>query len=124
MAGRYITVGDAPVERWHVDRLTVPEDIDAQVGWRAVRAKLLAHEGRLGEAEDLARQAAELCAGTEELELRAKALANLAEVMQLSGRRQESRTALEEALRLHERKGNLPAAATIRRRLEELSRLD
>jgi hypothetical protein len=44
--------------------------------------------------------------------------------MQLSGRRQESRTALEEALRLHERKGNLPAAATIRRRLEELSRLD
>jgi class 3 adenylate cyclase/tetratricopeptide (TPR) repeat protein len=110
-------------ERWQADRLTVPEDIDAQVGWRAVRAKLLAQEGRFDEAEALARDAKERCAGTEELELRAKSLATVAEVARLAGRPEES-TALGEALRLHERKGNLPAAERIRRRLEELPSAD
>ena len=105
-------------ERWAADRLTVPEDLDAQVGWRAVRAKLLAHRGRLGEAEALAREADALCAGTEDLELRAKALADLAEVLRLAGRLEESRAALGDALRLHERKGNVPAAARDRRREE------
>ena len=107
-------------ERWQADRLTVPEDLDAQVGWRAVRAKLLAQGGHLDEAEALAREADALCAGTEELELRARALADLAEVLRLAVRPEESRTVLEEALRLHERKGNLPAAERVRRRLDDL----
>jgi class 3 adenylate cyclase/tetratricopeptide (TPR) repeat protein len=107
-------------ERWRADRLTVPEDLDAQVGWRAVRAKLLAQQGWLGEAEALAREADALCAGTEELELRARALADLADVLRLAGRPHESRVALEEAGRLHERKGNLPAAERVRRRLDDL----
>jgi hypothetical protein len=38
-------------ERWRPERLTVPEDVDAQVGWRRVRAKLLARRGDLEEAE-------------------------------------------------------------------------
>ncbi|HEX6723994.1 MAG TPA: AAA family ATPase, partial [Gaiella sp.] len=107
-------------ERWQADRLTAPEDIDAQVGWRAVRAKLLAHQGRFGEAEALAREADALCAGTEDLELHARALADLAVVLRLAGRPHDSRAALEEALRLHERKGNVPAAARARLRLDEL----
>src|SRR5207253_5956880 len=37
-------------ERWRPERLTVPEDVDAQVGWRGVRAKLLARRGDLEEA--------------------------------------------------------------------------
>jgi tetratricopeptide (TPR) repeat protein len=109
----------ALAERWRADDLTVPEDVDAQVGWRAIRGKLLAHEGRLGEGEALTREADALCAGTEDLELRAKALADLAEVLRLAARPHEAREALEEALRLHERKGNRPAAERIRRRLDD-----
>ena len=108
-------------ERWRADDLTVPEDVDAQVGWRAIRGKLLAHEGRLEEAEALTREAEALCAGTEDLELRAKAVADLAEVLRLAARPEEARAALEEALRLHECKGNLPAAERIRRRLDDLT---
>jgi tetratricopeptide (TPR) repeat protein len=111
-------------DRWRADRLTAAEDIDAQVGWRAVRAKLLAHAGHLAEAEALAREADALSAGAEELELRAKALGDLAEVLRLAGRPPESRVALEEAVRLHERKGNLPAAERVRRRLDDLAGLD
>lgn len=107
-------------DRWRADRLTAAEDLDAQVGWRAMRAKLLAHAGHLAEAEALAREADALCAGTEDLELRARALADLAEVLCLAGRPQESGAVLEEALRLHERKGNLPASERVRRRLVDL----
>jgi len=107
-------------DRWRADRLTAAEDLDAQVGWRAMRAKLLAHAGHLAEAEALAREADALCAGTEDLELRARALADLADVLRLAGRPHESRVALEEAGQLHERKGNLPAAERVRRRLDDL----
>jgi class 3 adenylate cyclase/tetratricopeptide (TPR) repeat protein len=107
-------------ERWRPDRLTVPEDMDAQVGWRSVRAKLLARQGDIGEAEALAREATALAAGTEDLELRAKAVTDLAEVLRLAGRAQESTAALQEALHLHERKGNVSAAAELRARLAGL----
>jgi hypothetical protein len=107
-------------ERWRPDRLTVPEDMDAQVGWRSVRAKLLARQGDIGEAEALAREATARAAGTEDLELRAKAVTDLAEVLRLAGRAQESAAALHEALHLHERKGNVPAAADLRARMAGL----
>jgi class 3 adenylate cyclase/tetratricopeptide (TPR) repeat protein len=107
-------------ERWHPDRLTVPEDMDAQVGWRCVRAKLLARQGDLAEAEALAHEATALAAGSEDLELRAKASTDLADVLRLAGRAQESTAALQEALHLHERKGNAPAAAELRARLAGL----
>jgi class 3 adenylate cyclase/tetratricopeptide (TPR) repeat protein len=108
-------------ERWRPDRLTAPEDVDAQVGWRAVRAKLLARRGDLADAEALAREASALAARTEDIELRAKALGDLAEVLGLAGRVGESTAALTEALRLHERKGNVPAAAALQTRLAALS---
>jgi class 3 adenylate cyclase/tetratricopeptide (TPR) repeat protein len=108
-------------ERWRPDRLTAPEDVDAPVGWRAVRAKLLARRGDLADAEALAREASALAARTEDIELRAKALGDLAEVLGLAGRVGESTAALTEALRLHERKGNVPAAAALQTRLAALS---
>jgi tetratricopeptide (TPR) repeat protein len=108
-------------ERWRPDRLTAPEDVDAQVGWRAVRAKLLARRGDLADAEALAREASALAARTEDIELRATALGDLAEVLGLAGRVGESTAALTEALRLHERKGNVPAAAALQTRLAALS---
>ncbi len=44
-------------ERWRPERLTVPEDADAQAGWRRVRAKVLARMGDFDEAERLGREA-------------------------------------------------------------------
>jgi class 3 adenylate cyclase/tetratricopeptide (TPR) repeat protein len=100
-------------ERWRPDRLTVPQDVDAQVAWRRVRAKLLARTGELEEAERLAREGIALVAPADHLELRARTVADLGEVLRLAGRPQESRQAFEEAVALFEAKGNVVAASRL-----------
>jgi tetratricopeptide (TPR) repeat protein len=107
-------------ERWRADRLTVPEDVDAQTQWRRVRAKVLAQRGELAEAERLGREAVAIASGTADiLDLRAEALASLGEVLRLADRPQESRAALDEAIRLYENKGNVVGAGHIRGLLAE-----
>jgi tetratricopeptide (TPR) repeat protein len=101
-------------ERWHPDRLTVPEDVDAQVAWRAVRAKLLARRGEVAEAESLAREAVAQASSTDDIQLRAEALTALAEVLRIAGSSGQAEAALGEAIAFYERKGNLVAAATVR----------
>ncbi len=81
-------------ERWPPERLTVPEDADAQVGWRRVRAKLLARRGDFEEAERLGREATAIASGTDYLDLHAQALADLAEVLRLAGKPEESAAAV------------------------------
>lgn len=98
-------------ERWTPERLTVPEDADAQVGWRRVRAKLLARRGDFEDAERLGREATAIASDTDFLDLHAHALADLAEVLRLAGKREESAAAVQEAARLYERKGNIAAIA-------------
>jgi class 3 adenylate cyclase/tetratricopeptide (TPR) repeat protein len=100
-------------ERWSVERLAVPEDADAQIAGRSVRAKLLARLGDLEEAERLARDATERAARTDYLDLRAKTVAELAEVLRLAGRTEEAAAAVQDAIRLYEQKGNLAAAARL-----------
>jgi tetratricopeptide (TPR) repeat protein len=100
-------------ERWRPERLTVPEDADAQAGWRRVRAKVMARRGELEEAERLAREAVEIASRTDFLDDHADALADLGEVLRLSGRGEESAAARQEALRLYEQKGNIAAAARL-----------
>jgi class 3 adenylate cyclase/tetratricopeptide (TPR) repeat protein len=102
------------VERWPADRLTVPEDVDAHVGWRRVRARLLARRGDLEEAERLAREATQLAAPTDYIDVHGRACADLADVLRLAGRPDEAATALDEAIRLFEQKGNLASAASAR----------
>jgi tetratricopeptide (TPR) repeat protein len=108
-------------ERWRPERLTVPEDVDAQVGWRRVRAKLLARRGDLEEAERLARDAAAIAGRTDYLDHRAQAIADLAEVLRVAGRPKESASALEEAIRLYEAKGNVVVAERLSSLLAEPS---
>jgi tetratricopeptide (TPR) repeat protein len=98
-------------------RWTLADDTDAQVGLLRVRANLLAHQGDLAEAERLAREATELAAQTDYLNHHAKALADLADVLELVGRREEAGAAVEKALALYERKGNLVMAERTRERL-------
>jgi len=95
-------------------RWTVWEDVEAQIGLRRVRAKLLAQQGDLAAAERLARDATELAARTDHLDLHAKALADLAEVLRLAGRPRESAAAVHEAIRLYEQKGNVAAAVKLK----------
>ncbi len=94
-----------------VERVAVPDDAEAEIGWRRVRAKVLARRGDLEEAERLAQEATTLAARTDFLILRAQAVADLAEVLRLAGRQEESRASLEEAVRLFEQKGNVAGAA-------------
>jgi tetratricopeptide (TPR) repeat protein len=101
-------------ERWRPERLTVPEDADAHSGWRRVRAKALAHTGETGEAESLGREAVAIVARTDYLDAHATAVADLGEVLRLGGEAEGSASAIEEAIRLYERKGNVAAAGRLR----------
>jgi class 3 adenylate cyclase/tetratricopeptide (TPR) repeat protein len=109
----------ALTERWRPELLTVPEDADAQIGWRRVRAKALARRGELDEAERLGREAVTIASATDYLDARAQATADLAEVLRLAGRSHESAAACEEALTLYEAKGNIVAAGRLRSLLAE-----
>jgi tetratricopeptide (TPR) repeat protein len=96
---------------------TLVDDTEAQMGLLRVRANLLALEGELEEAERLACEGLELASQTDYLNDHAKALADLADVLELAGRREEAAAALEQALELYERKGNLVMAERTRARL-------
>jgi tetratricopeptide (TPR) repeat protein len=112
----------ALTDRWQVDRLTVPEDVDAQAGWRRVRAKALARTGGFDEAERLAREAVAILSDTDYINAHADAVAGLGEVLLHAGRGSEAATTVREAIRLYELKGNLASASALRGRLAESSR--
>ena len=96
------------------EEAAAPDDLSAHVQWRAARAKVLARAGTTEEAERLAREAVRLAAETDFLGLHGDALVDLAEVLVLAGRTRESVPALEDAVRLYERKGNVVSAERAR----------
>jgi tetratricopeptide (TPR) repeat protein len=93
---------------------TAPDDLSPGVQWRAVRAKLLAGQGDLEQAEALAREAVALAAETDFLVLRGDALMDLAEVLRAAGRETDAVPFVEQALELYEQKGNVVAAERAR----------
>ena len=99
------------------ERASIEGDIDAQVHWRRVRAKILAHRGELDEAVRLATEAADLARPTDDLDKRGRALMDLAEVLRLAGRSEESVAAAREAVDAFERKGNVVMTTAARRLL-------
>jgi tetratricopeptide (TPR) repeat protein len=100
---------------WSLD-----DDVEAQMSLRRVRANLLAHQGDLKEAERLAREAVELGARTDYLNGHANALTSLAGILELAGKREQAAAAMEQALALYDRKGNLVMAERTRERLTDL----
>jgi tetratricopeptide (TPR) repeat protein len=96
------------------------DDLDAQIGWRRSRAKLLAQRGEFESAEQLAREAVEVSGRTDFLDVHARAIEDLAEVLRLAGRPHESVPELEHAIRLHQQKGNIVSTARAQRLLESL----
>jgi tetratricopeptide (TPR) repeat protein len=90
-----------------------PDDVLSQALWRTARAKILARRGELDRAEELAREAVAFAEPTDLLGTRADALVDLAEVLRLGGRREESLAALRQASELYERKGNVTSLARV-----------
>ena len=95
------------------------EDVSAQVESRAVRAKLIAAEGRLEEAYALAAEAVRLAERTDFLKLHADALMDLGEVLGGGRRSEEAGAAVEAALELYLRKGDIVSSDRARARLGE-----
>ncbi len=89
------------------ERLSIEDDMDAQVHWRRVRAKVLARGGRLDEALALATGAADMARRSDDLDKRGQALLDLAEVLGRAGRSREASAAIREAVDAFQRKGNL-----------------
>jgi tetratricopeptide (TPR) repeat protein len=95
-------------------------DVTTQALWRQAQALVEAARGRLAEADSLAREAVALMERTDSLSWQGDALGDLAEVLELYGRRDEAAAALEQALERYERKKNLAMVAQVRPKLEAL----
>jgi class 3 adenylate cyclase/tetratricopeptide (TPR) repeat protein len=86
------------------------DDFASQTIWRGVRAKALARQGKLEEAETLAREAVAITRPSDWLTMRGDSLIDLAEVLRLADRRAEAAAAGKEALTLYEQKGDIVSA--------------
>jgi tetratricopeptide (TPR) repeat protein len=91
-----------------------PEDFLSQMLWRALRAKVLSERGATSEAETLGRDAVEVGRKTDSIDMQGDVAMDLSEVLSRAGRAREAREAVEEAIRLYERKGNVTSAARAR----------
>jgi class 3 adenylate cyclase/tetratricopeptide (TPR) repeat protein len=96
------------------------EDVITQTLARQAQAKVLARRGEHAEAETVARDALVRIEETDGLIFRGDALRDLAEVLELAGRREEAAAALREAVILYEQKGATALVAKSRERLAAL----
>ncbi|HEY2209083.1 MAG TPA: adenylate/guanylate cyclase domain-containing protein [Gaiellaceae bacterium] len=96
------------------------DDLTTQIIWREVAARVKANRGDHAEAESLAREAIELAAQTDCPGLQGDAHCDLAEVLEVAGRRADAVAALRVALDRYERKEMLPLARRVRERLAAL----
>jgi hypothetical protein len=87
------------------------DDIATQIRLQSAVAKILAGRGNTRDAEALGLRAVRLSEQTDALNLRARALMGLAEVVRLGDRVADASTLVAEARHLYEKKGNTVAAA-------------
>jgi tetratricopeptide (TPR) repeat protein len=96
------------------------DDLDAQPTWRAALARTLARRGEYADAERLAHEALDLLEPTDFVGLKADAFDALADVHRSAGQVDDAVAAVEQALALHEQKGNVVSAERSRSVLNEL----
>jgi tetratricopeptide (TPR) repeat protein len=103
-------------ERWtQVSReSTDREDLHAQASWRCIASRLAARRGDIEVALRLIDEANEILAQGDGLNQQAKLQLDLAEVLRLAGREEESLDGVQRAVHLYERKGNTAAAEQAR----------
>jgi tetratricopeptide (TPR) repeat protein len=90
------------------------DDLSAQIAWRTVRARLLASGGEIVEARRISGEAVELASGMDWLSDHAEALLSRGEVLRMAGETGSAAQAMQEAIALHERKGNVIGAQRAR----------
>ncbi|MGH2997348.1 MAG: hypothetical protein ACRDM9_13615, partial [Gaiellaceae bacterium] len=100
------------------EELCASDDVEHEAHLALLGARLGAARGQLDEAEVAARKAVEVALGIGFLEWAADAWLVLAEIHRARGEKEE-RSAVEEALRLYEEKGNLVGARRARAFLED-----
>ena len=86
------------------------DDIDAALSIKPIRARILARQGAIHEAEQLANDALTLAASTDAVGRQADSFLALGRVRMLAGRVDEALDALQSARHLYERKGNVVSA--------------
>ena len=96
------------------EHLSLEGDMDAEVGWRRVRSKILAQQGHLPEGVRLATEAVDLARRTDYIDIRGMACLDLAEVLLRAGQGDQAKLALQEAVEMFELKGNVVMAARAR----------
>jgi tetratricopeptide (TPR) repeat protein len=82
-------------------------DIDPQIRWRRVRAKVRARQGAFEEAEQLAREAVALALRTQLRNATADSLLDLGEVLLIRGQASVALQHVETAIKLYAEKGNV-----------------
>jgi tetratricopeptide (TPR) repeat protein len=95
-------------------------DLEPQIAWRCVRARVLASQGISEEAEELARSALSLVESTDFVSLQADVLVDVATVLAQADRRDDARAALRDALDRYRRKQDLAWGRLAAVRLAEL----
>jgi class 3 adenylate cyclase/tetratricopeptide (TPR) repeat protein len=114
---------DEAEEMTRTCELLAPDhQLDAQIKWRAIRAVVLARRGEPEQAEELAREAIGLADDSDQVDSRAEAHVDLAEVLRLGGRRREAARELELAVWLYKEKGNDVAERNVRMLLNSILR--
>ncbi len=96
------------------EELAASDDLLTQVVWRSARARIVAGEGRIDEADELALDAVTISESTDFLNIRAGALIDLAQIRLQAGRLEEASSAAAQGLALYEQKGNRVAARKTR----------
>ena len=96
------------------------DDLDAQPRWRAARARILSAKGAHEEAVQVAREAVALVEPIDLLPLKALVYDAFGDAHAGAGHIDEGAGALEQAIALHEQKGNVVSAARSRTALDHL----
>ena len=97
-----------------------PYDLEWQIKRRQIMAKTLSQRGQWQSGKNLADEAVDLSRRTDFLNIRGDALVDLADICRLGDDLPSAVSALEEAIRLYARKGNVVSAAKARKLLEEV----
>jgi tetratricopeptide (TPR) repeat protein len=115
----YVQGKDEEADHWvEVCRETAStDDLEAQADWRCIKGKVLARQGRLEEAVPLVREGLAFAQRADEIDHIADAWADVFRVLRMAGLPEEAADAAREAIATYERKGNLAAAANVRREL-------
>jgi class 3 adenylate cyclase/tetratricopeptide (TPR) repeat protein len=96
------------------------DDVASQVLWRSARSRVLAGGRAVSEAESLAREAVALVERTDDVNMHADTLVDLAVVLVAAGGTEEAAKVLDRGIGLYAGKGNIVAAEAAGLRLQEL----